>query len=207
MIEKERKQELRNHLRTGRISLRYGNFDKALESYTEIAKILPQSARAHFFMSAALEQLDRKEDSRAELEKAIALNPKDGEAHFSKGYNLFIDGKPKEALAELEEAIRFSPKKLTNYLLKTIINLRTGDETEAKKEYDRFVEIHRKNNYPDEAVRWLEERFTDLAICARFTDVHVSQLLDINSLSSLSKMLMAAAQDSWIVHGAGKDPN
>jgi len=77
---------------------------KALSAMTDGSK-----AASHVDASAKLFMAGRYEEAKAELEKAIKLNPMNATAHGNMGHLLMRQGKSHEAIPWLEKAIELNP--------------------------------------------------------------------------------------------------
>ncbi len=184
MIEKSKKLALKRYLREGRVSLRDNDFDTALSSYKEVAKILPTSSIAHLNISVALSCLGRIQDSNTELEIALLLNPQNALLHIMKGSNLMCDNKFDKAQEEFEEAIKLKPLNPLSYFMKIVSNLYIEDKAQARTENDRFINMLRKKGISDSVVKELNRGFEAIV---EASDIFTSVLDILGENQSLHK--------------------
>jgi arylsulfatase A-like enzyme len=86
--------------------LRAGRPDRALPYFKRVADAGPRSADPLVGLATAYAQLDRLDDARAALDRAIALEPTNGQAHFNLGEIARARGDAQGARAAYEAALR-----------------------------------------------------------------------------------------------------
>src|SRR3989475_3100186 len=85
--------------------------DAAVSEFREALRINPQYARAHYYLGAALFELDNGvAEAVVELREAIRLDPENAEAHNTLGLALLEQGSADEAMREYREALRIDPQ-------------------------------------------------------------------------------------------------
>src|SRR5436309_11228197 len=85
--------------------------DAAVSEFREALRINPQYAQAHYYLGAALFELDNGVDEAlVELREAIRLNPENAEAHNTLGLALLEQGSVDEATHEYREVLRIDPQ-------------------------------------------------------------------------------------------------
>src|SRR5438094_145131 len=85
--------------------------DAAVSEFREALRINPQYAQAHYYLGAALFELDNGVDEAlVELREAIRLNPENAEAHNTLGLALLEQGSVDEAMSEYREVLRIDPQ-------------------------------------------------------------------------------------------------
>src|SRR5437762_884571 len=85
--------------------------DAAVSEFREALRINPQYAQAHYYLGAALFELDNGVDEAlVELREAIRLNPENAEAHNTLGLALLEQGSVDEAMREYREVLRIDPQ-------------------------------------------------------------------------------------------------
>ncbi len=83
---------------------------QALDRVSEAVRLAPEFEPAHFVRAWLLQQLGRNEDSVAELQTALRLNPRDVRALDLLGLNYSNLQKPAEAEKALRQAVALSPQ-------------------------------------------------------------------------------------------------
>src|SRR5437660_11892998 len=79
--------------------------DDAISEFREAISINPRYARAHYYLGAALFEMDnRVEEALAEFREALRLDPQNAEAHNTLGLALLEGGDADEAMREYREA-------------------------------------------------------------------------------------------------------
>lgn len=73
----------------GNLFFSQGRFDRALRFFREAVKKNPESALAHAHVGEALLFTQKREDARAALEKAVAMDPEGDAGAFAKS---LLDG-------------------------------------------------------------------------------------------------------------------
>src|SRR5438876_119055 len=85
--------------------------DAAVSEFREALRINPEYAQAHYYLGAALFELDNGVDEAlVELREAIRLNPENAEAHNTMGLALLEQGSVDEATHEYREVLRIDPQ-------------------------------------------------------------------------------------------------
>ena len=83
-----------------------GRPDRALPYFKRVADAGPRSADPLVGLATAYAQLDRMDDARAALERALALEPANGQAHYNLGEIARARGDAPGARAAYEAALR-----------------------------------------------------------------------------------------------------
>ena len=86
-----------------------GRADQAAIQFTEVLKIIPDSADAHNNLGLALQNLGRIEEGMAHCQEALRLKPDFAEAHSNLGLAFQQRGRFEEAMAHYQEALRIKP--------------------------------------------------------------------------------------------------
>jgi TolB-like protein/DNA-binding winged helix-turn-helix (wHTH) protein/Tfp pilus assembly protein PilF len=79
-----------------------GNLDQAIRLRQQEVALDPLRADSFIDLGYLLYVAGRYDESRAELKKALDLNPQAAFAHFTVGLTFIVEGKPKQALPEIE---------------------------------------------------------------------------------------------------------
>jgi tetratricopeptide (TPR) repeat protein len=134
---------------TGNKYLRSGQFQKAVEAFTEALKRDPGYQQAYCNRGLAYLQLGETRDALENFRKALALNPKDNIALLNRSGIFLRMGKYDEAIADLDAALKSAPgygKALGN---RGAAYFAKGDYRRALEDLDAALKIERQG---DEAV-------------------------------------------------------
>ena len=120
---------------------------KSLEDLSRAEKLAreaverdPNSARAYYALGAAHRLQNRLAESRAELERAIALDRNSASAILQLGITLLFSGEPEAALPRFEQALRLTPSTANIHFFYFWIGL----DHLLMKNVDRAVDYFRK---------------------------------------------------------------
>jgi len=97
-------------IKQGVEAYRAGQYQRALELFTQAQRLDPGGAKPHYYVGGALEKLDRPDSARVEYDTAIRIDPKYVDALTGLGKLLRKQGKKEEGTAKLEEAVKYGPK-------------------------------------------------------------------------------------------------
>ncbi len=100
----------------------------------------PNDAASHFQLAYTDTELKKKDEARAEFEKAAALDPKMSEAWINLGL-LLLDSQPKDAVAPLTRAVALLPDQPRPHLLLGWALERSGQLSQAADEYRQAAKL------------------------------------------------------------------
>jgi tetratricopeptide (TPR) repeat protein len=119
-----------------------------MEAFHRYAALRPADARAHYYYAVALEKQRRGERDfaarRAELQKAIAIEPRMGEAFLKLGLLEEEKGELAEAVASLDRAVEFTEFPDEAHLRLAQVYRRMGEAEKARKESEIYEQIAAK---------------------------------------------------------------
>ena len=93
-----------SHLESGDKYAAQGNYQKAIEEYTEAIRIDPEHHVAFFNRGVAYYELGEYERAIQDYDEAIRLNPQDARAYYNRGGAYVALGKTKEAERDFQKA-------------------------------------------------------------------------------------------------------
>ena len=132
-------QALEPHVQLGLLSLDRGDAAEAIEPLERALACAPDDARALNAMGAALVQLERIDEARGHLERAVLRNPQSADAHGNLGYLLYRDyGEVERGRHHLERALELEPGHTAARVNYTMVMVRT-DAAGAVAECDRLL--------------------------------------------------------------------
>jgi len=118
------------------------------EAFHRYATLRPDDARAHYYYAVALEKQRRGERDfaarRAELQKAIAIDPRMGDAFLKWGLLEEEEGKLAEAVASLRKAVEFTDLPDEGHLRLAQVYRRMGEMEKARKESEIYEQVSAK---------------------------------------------------------------
>ena len=106
-------KELRDYVRQSRYNILRANFERKLETDTDLKSASVSEAEAQAYLGDLLLHSNRK-DCETYLQKALSLDPNLAMANAAMGMAKLRDGKPDEALVHLERAVTSNSQ---NYLV------------------------------------------------------------------------------------------
>jgi len=180
----------------------HGFIANAIEQYSEILQLNPDSAKAQIDLGSALVATGKLEGAEAALKKAIEIEPKSSRAHLRLGSLYLKRGQRKMALEHLQRAEELSPEDVS-----IVNNLGTlydqmGQYQQAIEQFDRAIAL-----MPGEAgsynnLAWLRATCPDGAFRDAAQAVQLArkacQLTGWNDFSTLDTLATAyAAQANW----------
>jgi len=119
-----------------------------VEAFQRYATLRPEDARAHYYYAVALEKQRRGERDvsarGAELQKAIAINPRMGEAYLKLGLLEEQEGKLAEAVAALQKAVEFTELPDEAHLRLAQVYRRMGETEKARRESSIYEEVAKR---------------------------------------------------------------
>ncbi len=97
-------------IKQGIEAYRAGNYQRALDLFTQAQHLDPSGAKPHYYIGSALEKMDHADSARVEYETAIRIDPKYVDALTGLGKLLRKQGKKEDGTQKLEEAVKYGPK-------------------------------------------------------------------------------------------------
>ncbi|HXJ14655.1 MAG TPA: tetratricopeptide repeat protein [Candidatus Limnocylindrales bacterium] len=115
------------------------------EAFRRFAALRPEDAKAHYYLAVALEKQRRGERDfaarEAELQKAIALDPRLGDAYLKLGVLYGEKGELPKAVASLQKAIELTPLPDEAHLRLAQVYRRMGEMEKARNESQLYGEV------------------------------------------------------------------
>lgn len=115
-----------------------------VEVFRKYAALRPEDARAHYYYAVALEKERRGAQDfaarGAELERAIAIEPRMGEAYLKLGLLEEEEGRLAEAVAALQKAVELTDMPDEAHLRLAQVYRRMGEIDKARKESGLYEE-------------------------------------------------------------------
>ena len=100
------------HLANGQLLWRSGGFahDKAIQEFRRALALNPNADEAHHFLANVYNHIGLLDKGRAEIQKAVDINPQNIGARFRVGVNLLYQCKYSEALVAFGDSSKFNPE-------------------------------------------------------------------------------------------------
>jgi tetratricopeptide (TPR) repeat protein len=116
-----------------------------VEVFRKCAALRPEDARAHYYYAVALEKERRGAQDfaarGAELERAIAIEPRMGEAYLKLGLLEEEKGKLAEAVAALQKAVELTEMPDEAHLRLAEVYRRMGETEKARRESEVYEKV------------------------------------------------------------------
>jgi len=125
--------------RLWRVDARETAGKKALECARQAVKLDDADSEAHLMLGRGFHMTDQYGNARAEMHRAIELNPQNSTAIWTLGSLLYREGRAAEAIPWIEKALNINPLDPRNYVVVTHLataKLCVGD-------YERAIELAR----------------------------------------------------------------
>jgi tetratricopeptide (TPR) repeat protein len=125
------------------VDYRSDRYEAALNLAEEAVKRFPNLAMSHFHYGVQLENLNRLDQAKAELEKTIRMDPTLTGAALSLGDVFYKLGKPEKSLAEFETVVANDPSQADAWsgIGKALIELKKYEDAEFQMR--RAIAIHK----------------------------------------------------------------
>jgi tetratricopeptide (TPR) repeat protein len=119
-----------------------------VDAFQRFVALRPDDAMAHYYYAVALEKQRRGERDfaarRAQLEKAIAIDPRLGYAYLKLGILHGEKGELGKAVASLQKAVEYTPLPDEAHLRLAQVYRRMGETEKARKESELYDEVAKK---------------------------------------------------------------
>ncbi|MGC2422846.1 MAG: tetratricopeptide repeat protein [Nitrospirota bacterium] len=130
---KKAPQDAGKLIQDGLQSYKQGDYQKAMDMFTQAVDADPKNAEAHFFKGNCLALLGKKQEAIAEYDKSIQLAPNVPQPYYNEGNAYASLGKDKEALEAFDKAIEREPTYGKAYYNKAMVLSRMGRTREAQE--------------------------------------------------------------------------
>jgi len=131
------------------------NFDCAIDSYTKLIVLQPQSAEAYYSRGRAYNKKGDYARGIVDFNKAIELRPAYAEAYTYRGAASAVLGKFDDAIKDLTKAIELNPQIYDAYFNRGLAHRDSGNRDQALKDFDTAIALN-----PKEPKGFFERGFT-----------------------------------------------
>ncbi len=129
-------------LREGRAALQRGDYAEAIRQFSQVTRLQPRNADAHFLRALAYGGLGAGEASErealADFDAAIHLNPGEASYYDARGFYYHVHGRYDDAIRDFSAAIHLQPRVATYYVNR-------ASTYRSKQEYDRAIADYTKS--------------------------------------------------------------
>ena len=119
-----------------------------VDAFRRFVTLQPENAWAHYYYAVALEKQRRGDRDfaarEAQLEKAIAIDPRLGEAYLKLGLLHAEKAELARAVASLQKAIEYTPLPDEAHLRLAQVYRRMGEAEKARRESELYEEVSKK---------------------------------------------------------------
>jgi tetratricopeptide (TPR) repeat protein len=133
-----------------------GNFQRAVENYTEIIKLQPNDAAAYLARGHARSGLADVIGTIADCDQAIKLKPDYAEAYESRGNARSALGHYQAAIADYDQAIKFKPDYAAAYSNRAAALKDLADPNGAISDWQKAASLFQAQGNTDHYQRTLE---------------------------------------------------
>jgi tetratricopeptide (TPR) repeat protein len=113
----------------------------ALERFSQMARLAPESARSHQVLGDAYSAEERYYDAIGEYQAAVKLEPGNAELLFELGNSYFKQTQYSLAVASFDGAIRLDPLHAEAHLMRGDALVQLGETEEALKSLNKCLEL------------------------------------------------------------------
>ena len=155
------KEQAIKFFKKGDVHLKVGEFDQAIEAYTQAIALNPKLADA--FRNRGLAYYNKGEFDRAiqDYDQAIALNPKLADAFNNRGLAYYNKGEFDRAIQDFDKAIELNPNFAIAFYNRGLAYRSIGKEQEAIKDFQKANQLD-PTVIPKEQVKKTEEKVTEV---------------------------------------------
>ncbi len=115
---------------------------EALDAFTKVIEINPQSAQAYAARGVAYGELGNYNQAIADYNKTIELNPQDALAYYNRGVAYGKLGNTKPAIKDYNKAIELNPQSAQAYAARGVAYGKLGNTNQAIKDFNKAIEIN-----------------------------------------------------------------
>ncbi|WP_228014688.1 tetratricopeptide repeat protein [Fortiea sp. LEGE XX443] len=119
-----------------------GNYQEAVDNFTQTIKINPQNSLAYNYRSDSFYRLGEYEKAQADSSQAITLNPQDANAYYDRGFAWFGLGKYKEAIADYTQAIKLNSQKPYAYYGRGLAQVKVKHYQSAVEDFSKAIALN-----------------------------------------------------------------
>ena len=121
-----------------------GNYNDAIDAYSEVVVLSPKSVPAYYNRGLAYADLGKYKESIKDFSTAIELNPKLAEAYCARGLAYYRLGNNKQAIQDYNKAIELNQKYIPAYYNRGLVYSKLGNDKQAIQDYNRAIELNPK---------------------------------------------------------------
>jgi tetratricopeptide (TPR) repeat protein len=156
------------------------NFDCAIDGYTKLIALQPQSGEAYYGRGRAYNKKGDFARGIIDFNKAIELQPAYAEAYTYRGAANAVLGKFDEAINDLTKAIQLNPQIYDAYYNRGLAHRNSGNRDQAIKDFETAIALD-----PKEPKGFFERGFTYNGQGNRDEAIRdFNKAIDLNSQSS-----------------------
>jgi tetratricopeptide (TPR) repeat protein len=130
-------ESVRRAMQQGASAMAAGDFAGAVAAYSTVTHSLPELAEGHFNLGLALEQNDKLDEARTELETALRLNPELRGANLFSGIVAYKQNRYKDAERSLRRETILDPSNAKAFMWLGVCRLAEDDPQGAIAPLDK----------------------------------------------------------------------
>lgn len=125
----------------GSVYVRAGEYDKAIEAFTEGVSLNSRAADVYNAMSFCYAQQKNYQKAIECAQKALSVNPNEGRYHFALGVAYDEMGNYAKALAAFEKTVRLTPDNEMAYVFLAMLYEDQGEYQKGIEACDKFLAL------------------------------------------------------------------
>jgi len=133
-------------LENGQALLDEGEYEQAVEAFTEVLDDNPDNVDALVGRSRAYGQLGDPQQALVDAKRAVALAPESGEAYMARGLALLAAGSTEDGIADMEQAAALDPDNAEIFFTQAEVYIVLGEIDRALVNYDKAIDLDPRND-------------------------------------------------------------
>ena len=115
---------------------------EALADMNELVKLHPDDARLLAGHGLALAGNKQRDQGLSEIERSLAIDPKNAYGYFARGFVKRLSGKPDEALSDFDLSIAINPKDANAFVQRGMTHIALNDIDKALLDFDKALTLN-----------------------------------------------------------------
>ena len=128
-----------------------GAFDAAIDSFSNVIRLLPDDAQAYYNRGLAYLKSGELEKAIADFDEVIRLRPGLDQAYNNRGLAKKNKGDFDQAIADFDEAVRLKPSHARAYRNRGLAYEASGNQEKAQADFAKAMELFSSSGVSEDA--------------------------------------------------------